>query len=65
MFAMYLGPIHTMLDSSNIGLLPISDMPSIHTITDESNMLNITFAKQNHSTVKVVCIRILLISDHF
>ena len=39
-----LGPIHTIPDSSYIGLLPISDRPSIHTIPDESDTLRIAFA---------------------
>ena len=59
-----LGPIHTIPDSSYIGLLPISDRPSIHTIQDESDMLRIAFAESNHSAVKVVCIGLLSISDH-
>ena len=60
-----LGSIHTIPDSSYIGLLPISDRPSIHTIPDESDMLRIAFAESNHSAVKVVCIGLLSISDHF
>ena len=60
-----LGPIHTIPDSSYIRLLPISDTPSIHTIPDESDMLRIAFAESNHSAVKVVCIGLLSISDHF
>ena len=40
-----LGPIHTIQDSSHIGLLPISDRPSIHTILDECDMLRIAFAE--------------------
>ena len=39
------GPIHTIPDSSRIGLLLISDRPSIHTIPDESDMLRIAFAE--------------------
>ena len=64
-FAVILGPIHTIPDSAHIGLLPISDRPSIHTIPDESDMIRIAFAEQNHSAVKVVCIGLLSISDHF
>ena len=60
-----IGPIHTIPDSSNIGLLPISDRPSIRTIPDESDMLRIAFAESNHSAVKVVCIGLLSTSDHF
>ena len=60
-----LGPIHTIPDSSHIGLLPISDSPSIHTIPDESDMLRTAFAEWNHSAVKVLCIGLLSISDHF
>ena len=60
-----LDPIHTIPDSSHIGLLPISDGPSIHTIPDESTMLRIVFAEWTHSPAKVVCIRLLSISDHF
>ena len=60
-----LGPIHTIPDSSYIGLIPISDRPSIHTIPDESDMLRIAFVESNHSAVKVVCSGLLLISDHF
>ena len=40
------GPIHTILDSSYIGLIPISDRPSIHTIPDESDMLRIALRSQ-------------------
>ena len=40
-----LGPSHTIPDSSHIGLLPISDKPSIHTIPDESDMFRIAFAE--------------------
>ena len=39
--------------------------PSIHTIPDESDTLRIAFAESNHSAVKVVCIGLLSISDHF
>ena len=59
-----LDPIHTIPDSSYIGLLPTSDRPSIRTIPDESDMLRIAFAESNHSAVKVVCIGVLSISDH-
>ena len=39
-----LGPIHTIPDSSRIGLLPASDRPSVHIVPDESDMLHIAFA---------------------
>ena len=45
MKVLHLGPIHTIPDSSHIGLLPKSDWPSIHTIPDEADMLRIAFAE--------------------
>ena len=39
------GPIHTIPESSHIGLLPISDRPSIQTIPGRSDMLSTTFAE--------------------
>ena len=59
-----LSPIHTRPDSSRIGLLSTLDRPAIHTI-DESDMLSIAFAEWNHSALKVVCVGLLSLSDHF
>jgi len=61
----YLGLIHTIPDSSHIGLLPMSDRPSIHTIPVESDMLRIAIAEWDRSAVKVVYTGLLSISDHF
>ena len=46
-----LGPVHTIPDSFRIGSLFISDRPSVHTMTLESDTLRIVFAESNHSAV--------------
>ena len=48
-----LGPVHTIPDSFRIGSLFISDRPSVHTMTLESDTLRIVFAESNHSAVNV------------
>ena len=59
----YLGPVHTIPDSFRIGSLFISDRPSVHTMTLESDTLRIVFAESNHSAVNVECVQSVLMTE--